>query len=318
MAVANLRSKYKLVLTGTPVENSLTDLWAQMNFINQGLLGNPTSFRKEFVQIIERDPECDRALKLRALVEPFILRRTKEQVAADLPPKTEQVRICEMSAEQHSLYESEKSVVRNEILTNISGGEVNNSALVLKSLTRLRQIACHPQLVGLSEPSAKFDEVVRVLETILSENHKVLIFSSFVEYLNIFEEYLKNEGIGYSKLTGATHNREDVIHRFQTDSNVQVFLISLKAGGVGLNLTAADYVFVLDPWWNPSAENQAIDRAHRIGQTKNVFVYKFVTAGTLEEKIIALQNRKSRLAGIFASSNPLGGLTVDELMQLFD
>ena len=157
-----------------------------------------------------------------------------------------------------------------------------------------------------------------MLETILSENHKVLVFSSFVEYLNIFEEHLKNAGIGYSKLTGATRNREEVIDRFQTDSKVQVFLISLKAGGVGLNLTAADYVFILDPWWNPSAENQAIDRAHRIGQTKNVFVYKFVTAGTLEEKIITLQNRKSRLAGLFASSNPLGNLTVDDLMQLFE
>ncbi len=318
-AVTSLKSKYKLILTGTPVENSLTDLWAQMNFINQGLLGNQSYFRKEFAQIIEHDPENSRAAKLKALVEPFILRRTKDQVADDLPPKTEQIRVCEMSTEQQSLYESEKSAVRNEILSGISSGSpAQNSALVLRSLTRLRQIACHPRLAGFDEPSAKFDEVTRVLETILSENHKVLIFSSFVEYLNIFEEHLKNAGIGYSMLTGATRNREEVIDRFQTDGNVSVFLISLKAGGVGLNLTAADYVFVLDPWWNPSAENQAIDRAHRIGQTKNVFVYKFVTAGTLEEKIINLQNRKSRLAGLFASSNPLGSLTVDDLMQLFE
>ena len=319
-AVTSLNSKYKLILTGTPVENSLTDLWAQMNFINQGLLGNQSYFRKEFAQIIEHDPENKRASKLKALVEPFILRRTKDQVADDLPPKTEQIRICDMGSEQMSLYESEKSVVRNEILAGISSGSpvTKNSALVLKSLTRLRQIACHPKLVGFNEPSAKFEEVTRVLETILSEGHKVLVFSSFVEYLNIFEDYLQDLGIGYSKLTGATKNREEVIGLFQTDSSVQVFLISLKAGGVGLNLTAADYVFILDPWWNPSSENQAIDRAHRIGQTKNVFVYKFVTAGTLEEKIVELQNRKSRLAGIFASSNPLGGLTVDDLMQLFE
>ena len=318
-AVASLKAKYKLVLTGTPIENSLTDLWAQMNFINPGLLGSQTAFRKEFAQIIERDPENSRVIKLKAMVEPFILRRTKEQVASDLPPKTEQIRICDMSPEQQTLYESEKSIVRSKLLLSLTDSNLNhNSALVLQSLTRLRQIACHPRLVGFDEPSAKFDEVVRVLETILSENHKVLVFSSFVEYLNIFEEHLRNAEIGYSKLTGATHNREEVIETFQTDSQVPVFLISLKAGGVGLNLTAADYVFVLDPWWNPSAENQAIDRAHRIGQTKNVFVYKFVTAGTLEEKIITLQNRKSRLAGLFASSNPLGNLTVDDLMQLFE
>ena len=318
-AVISLKAKYKLVLTGTPIENSLTDLWAQMNFINPGLLGSQTTFRKEFAQIIERDPDNSRVIKLKAMVEPFILRRTKEQVASDLPPKTEQIRICDMSPEQQTLYESEKSIVRNKLLLSLTDSSLNhNSALVLQSLTRLRQIACHPRLAGFDEPSAKFDEVVRVLETILSENHKVLVFSSFVEYLNIFEEHLKNAGIGYSMLTGATRNREEVIDRFQTNSQVQVFLISLKAGGVGLNLTAADYVFVLDPWWNPSAENQAIDRAHRIGQTKNVFVYKFVTAGTLEEKIITLQNRKSRLAGLFASSNPLGNLTVDDLMQLFE
>ena len=318
-AVVSLKAKYKLVLTGTPIENSLTDLWAQMNFINPGLLGSQTVFRKEFAQIIERDPENSRVIKLKAMVEPFILRRTKEQVASDLPPKTEQIRICDMSPEQQTLYESEKSIVRSKLLLSLTDSNLNhNSALVLQSLTRLRQIACHPRLVGFDEPSAKFDEVVRVLETILSENHKVLVFSSFVEYLNIFEEHLKNAGIGYSKLTGATHNREEVIETFQTNSQVPVFLISLKAGGVGLNLTAADYVFILDPWWNPSAENQAIDRAHRIGQTKNVFVYKFVTAGTLEEKIITLQNRKSRLAGLFASSNPLGNLTVDDLMQLFE
>ena len=318
-AVVSLKAKYKLVLTGTPIENSLTDLWAQMNFINPGLLGSQTAFRKEFAQIIERDPENSRVIKLKAMVEPFILRRTKEQVASDLPPKTEQIRICDMSPEQQTLYESEKSIVRSKLLLSLTDSNLNhNSALVLQSLTRLRQIACHPRLVGFDEPSAKFDEVVRVLETILSENHKVLVFSSFVEYLNIFEEHLKYAGIGYSKLTGATHNREEVIETFQTNSQVPVFLISLKAGGVGLNLTAADYVFILDPWWNPSAENQAIDRAHRIGQTKNVFVYKFVTAGTLEEKIITLQNRKSRLAGLFASSNPLGNLTVDDLMQLFE
>ena len=318
-AVTNLKSRYKLVLTGTPVENSLTDLWSQMNFVNPGLLGSFQRFKTEYVTRIENDPECQRAAQLRALVEPFILRRTKGEVASDLPPKTEQIRPCTMDSEQQSLYEREKSAMRNALITKInSEGVSKTSTLVLQSLMKLRQIACHPHLAGFSEPSAKFDEVTRVLETVLSENHKVLMFSSFVKYLNIYEEYLRAKGIPYAILTGETADREAVIRRFQTDERVQVFLISLKAGGVGINLTSADYVFILDPWWNPSAENQAVDRAHRIGQTKNVFVYKFVTAGTLEEKIIALQNKKSHLAGIFANSNPFKDITVEEMMELFE
>lgn len=318
-AVTELKARHKLVLTGTPVENSLTDLWSQMNFVNPGLLGSFNRFRTEYVSVIERDPESPRAQQLRALVEPFILRRTKGEVASDLPPKTEQIRACTMDKEQQSLYESEKSAMRTMLLEKMSSdGAAKSSALVLQSLMRLRQIACHPRLVGNGEPSAKFDEVTRVLETILSENHKVLMFSSFVSYLNLYEEYLRAQNIPYVILTGETTNRDEVIRRFQTDERVRVFLISLKAGGVGINLTSADYVFILDPWWNPSVENQAIDRAHRIGQTKSVFVYKFVTAGTLEEKIIALQNRKSNLAGIFANSNPFKDITIEELMQLFD
>ncbi len=318
-AVASLKARHRLVLTGTPVENSLTDLWSQMNFINPGLLGSFQRFKTEYVTRVENDPECQRAAQLRALVEPFILRRTKSEVASDLPPKTEQIRPCTMDNEQQSLYEREKSAMRNALITKInSDGVAKTSTLVLQSLMRLRQIACHPQLAGFSEPSAKFDEVTRVLETVLSENHKVLMFSSFVKYLNIYEEYLCEKKIPYVMLTGETADREAVIRRFQTDERVRVFLISLKAGGVGINLTSADYVFILDPWWNPSAENQAVDRAHRIGQTKNVFVYKFVTAGTLEEKIIALQNKKSHLAGIFANSNPFKDITVEEMMELFE
>ena len=319
VAVTELKAKHKLVLTGTPVENSLTDLWSQMNFVNPGLLGSFGRFRAEYVSVIERDADSPRAAQLRALVEPFILRRTKSEVASDLPPKTEQIRACTMDKEQQTLYEQEKSAMRTMLLEKMSSdGVQKNSTLVLQSLMRLRQIACHPRLVGNNEPSAKFDEVTRVLETILAENHKVLMFSSFVSYLKLYEEYLRSQNIPYVVLTGETNNREEVIRRFQTDERVKVFLISLKAGGVGINLTSADYVFILDPWWNPSVENQAVDRAHRIGQTKNVFVYKFVTAGTLEEKIIALQNRKSNLAGIFASSNPLKNITIDELLQLFD
>lgn len=317
-AVTSLKSKYRLVLTGTPIENSLTDLWAQMNFINAGLLGSLQNFKTEYVSRIERDTQCSRSRQLQALIEPFILRRTKVQVASDLPPKTEQIRVCEMEKEQSALYESEKSAIRNVLLERIAqDGMAKSSALVLQSLMKLRQIACHPRLAGFGEPSAKFDEVTRLLETVLSEKHKVLIFSSFVKYLNIYEEYLKEQGIKYVMLTGETQNRDAVISEFQNDEQTRVFLISLKAGGVGINLTSADYVFILDPWWNPSVENQAIDRAHRIGQDKNVFVYKFVTSGTLEEKITQLQNRKSDLASIFVNSNPLKDMTVDKLMELF-
>lgn len=318
-SVTSLNSKYKLVLTGTPIENSLTDLWAQMNFVNPGLLGSLQSFKLEYVNVIERDPQCQRSRQLQALIEPFVLRRTKAQVASDLPPKTEQIRVCSMEKEQQSLYESEKSAMRNALLEKIShDGMAKSSTLVLQSLMKLRQIACHPRLAGFCEPSAKFDEVTRVLETVLSEKHKVLIFSSFVSYLGIYEDYLKEHGIRYALLTGDTRNREGVVQQFQTDDSVQVFLISIKAGGVGINLTAADYVFILDPWWNPSVESQAIDRAHRIGQDKNVFVYKFITADTLEEKIVKLQSQKSDLASIFVNSNPLKDMTADKLMELFD
>ena len=318
-SVISLHAKYKIALTGTPIENSLTDLWAQMNFINPGLLGSLQRFKTEYVSRIERDPNCEHAQQLQAMIEPFILRRTKQQVANDLPPKTEQIRICTMEKEQASLYETEKSVMRKTLIKKINDEGINkNTTLVLQSLMKLRQIACHPQMAGFSEPSAKFDEVTRILETIVAEKHKILIFSSFVSYLNIYKEHLTQNGTKHLMLTGETQNRDAIIKQFQEDDTIPVFLISLKAGGVGINLTAADYVFILDPWWNPSAENQAIDRAHRIGQTKNVFVYKFVTANTLEEKIIMLQNKKSDIANIFTSSNPLKDMTTEKLLELFD
>ncbi|MBO7593467.1 MAG: hypothetical protein J6T12_00705 [Salinivirgaceae bacterium] len=318
-SIMQLHSQYKLILTGTPVENSLTDLWAQMNFVNPGLLGSLQYFKSQYVAYIERNPHGNRAAQLQAMIEPFILRRTKNEVASDLPPKTEQIRICTMEREQQQLYEAKKSEMRNELLQHIGGQrDLQTSALVLKSLMRLRQIACHPKLAGFDEPSAKFDEVTRVLETIISEDHKVLVFSSFVKYLELYEQYLTERQIGFTMLTGDTQNREDVIRKFQTDNDIKVFLISLKAGGVGINLTSADYVFILDPWWNPAVENQAIDRAYRIGQERNVFVYKFITADTLEEKIINLQNHKSDLAGIVTNDNPLKNLSPERIMELFD
>jgi len=318
-SVIKLKSKHRLLLTGTPIENGLTDLWSQMNFVNPGLLGSLQYFKDEYVSRIERDSHGASAKQLQKMIEPFILRRTKKQVAKELPPKTEQIRVCEMEAEQQILYETKKSEVRNELLAGIGNQQkITVSAMVLKSLTLLRQIACHPKLAGYDQSSAKFDEVIRVLETIIAEDHKVLVFSSFVKYLNVYAQYFEEHNIGYEILTGETKNRDEVIRNFQMNNKIKVFLISLKAGGVGLNLTAADYVFILDPWWNPAAENQAIDRAYRIGQDRNVFVYKFVTAGTLEEKIINLQNRKSDLANIIADNNSLKALTDEQVMELFE
>jgi SNF2 family DNA or RNA helicase len=319
-SVIQLQSTYKLVLTGTPIENSLTDLWSQMNFVNKGLLGSYNFFKKEFVSPIEKYQSKSKSEKLKALIHPFILRRTKDQVAKDLPSRTEQISYCDMSELQRKIYEEEKSAVRNNILENMEKfGAAKSSFLVLQALTRLRQLANHPQLIDKEEESGKFEEVTRMLMNIVSENHKVLIFSSFVQHLNLYAKFLDEKHMKYSLLTGKTQNRQQVIEDFQNDTENQVFLISLKAGGVGLNLTAADYVFLLDPWWNPAAENQAINRAHRIGQDKKVFVYRFISSDSIEEKIVQLQERKSELADLFINTNnPFKALTPDRVQELFE
>lgn len=321
-AICELKSKYKLVLTGTPIENSLSDLWAQMNFINQGLLGELAFFRKHFLHPIEKEANEEKQERLRKLIQPFILRRTKQEVASDLPELNEQIRFCNMTESQKAFYESEKSKVRNEILENITNVGIEKSAImVLQALTKLRQIANHPVMVDGSyqSDSGKYEEVISSLENMIAENHKVLIFSSFVKHLELFRDYFERTNRKYSMLIGETRNREEVIRQFQDDPENQFFLISLKAGGVGLNLTAADYVFLLDPWWNPAAEMQAISRSHRIGQTERVFVYRYISAETVEEKIIRLQERKSELADLFINSNnPFKYITRENIMELFE
>ncbi len=319
-AIIQLQSKYKLVLTGTPIENSITDLWSQMNFVNKGILGNFNFFKKEFVVPIEKYGDEQKSEKLQTLIHPFVLRRTKEQVAKDLPPRTEQVRICEMSEKQRKIYEEEKSAVRNSILDNMERhGAQKSTMLVLQALTRLRQLANHPKLIDFDEESGKFEEVTRMLQNVISEGHKVLIFSTFVKHLELYKDYLEQNNVKYSLLTGKTQKREKVIEEFQNNADNKVFLISLKAGGVGLNLTAADYVFILDPWWNPASENQAINRAHRIGQDKKVFVYRFISSSSIEEKIVSLQNRKSELADMFINTNnPFKALSPDKIKELFE
>ena len=297
-AVRQLRSKHRLILTGTPVENSTMDLWSQMSFINPGLLGTQAFFRKEFLKPIEKHQDEGRTRRLHALIKPFILRRHKAQVAKELPAKTEHLSYCPMTEEQAHAYEETKSFYRNKILRNLDeNGPASTQFLLLQGLTRLRQIANHPRLADdtYAHESGKLREVLRMIRNVVAEGHKVLVFSQFVQHLALVRAALNERQLPYAYLDGNTRDRQGEVARFQETEDLKIFLISLKAGGVGLNLTAADYVFILDPWWNPAVEAQAVDRAHRIGQQRPVFTYKFITQGTVEEKILALQRRKLAL-----------------------
>jgi SNF2 family DNA or RNA helicase len=320
-SVKQLKSRFKLILSGTPVENSVNDLWTQMSFINPGLLGTQHYFINEFVTPIEKKKDEDKAKKLQALIKPFVLRRTKEQVATELPPKTENLFYCQMSEEQASVYEEVKSEYRNELLKSLEDGTFAKTQIqVLQGLTKLRQIANHPYMIDqdYEGDSGKFESVTHTLNTVLDGGHKVLIFSQFVKQLTIYRNHFDEQHIPYVYLDGATQNRGDVVKQFQEDKSTRVFLISIKAGGVGLNLTEADYVFILDPWWNPAVEQQAIDRTHRIGQTKNVFIYKFITKDTVEEKILALQQRKLSMsrALITTEESFIKSLSADDIKEI--
>jgi SNF2 family DNA or RNA helicase len=298
-AVNGLNGKYKLVLTGTPIENSTIDLWSQMNFVNNGLLGNLSFFKTEYQTPIEKKSDVDKLKKLHSIIKPFILRRLKVQVAKDLPEKIINIHYCEMTEEQEKKYEETKSQYRNKILEHIEKfGVAQSQMMLIQGLTQLRQIANHPRMTdaNYSADSGKLQDILNMLQTALAEKHKVLIFSQFVKHLSIIRAELDAKNIRYTYLDGSTTDRQSQVEAFQQNDKVQVFLISLKAGGVGLNLTAADYVFLLDPWWNPAAEQQAIDRSHRIGQKNTVIVYKFITQNTVEEKILALQQNKLQLA----------------------
>ncbi len=321
-AMTMLNSEHRLALTGTPIENSLTDLWSQMNFVNEGLLGNLNFFRREFVVPIEKKNDADCEERLKKLINPFILRRTKDEVARDLPEISDQVIYCSMTDAQRKFYEEEKSTIRRSIFENIDTQGINKSAMiVLQGLTRLRQAANHPALIDedYRDDSGKFSEILRNIENIIAEGHKVLIFSSFVKHLELFRNELSVLNIPHTILTGASTDRESIVRNFQENPLCKVFLISLKAGGVGLNLTAAGYVFILDPWWNPASEEQAVNRAHRIGQEKNVFVFRFISENSIEEKIQRLQEKKSKLAEAFVTSNnPLKNIDRQEIEKLFD
>jgi len=322
-AVIQINALHKLALTGTPIENSLTDLWAQLNIVNEGMLGSYTSFRNAYINPISRNNK-EKEEALQRMIQPFILRRTKDEVAPELPPLSEEIVYCDMSEEQQTCYKEEKNKLRNSLSGNLTGFNSPKAAfLTLQGLTRLRLLANHPKLMDpdYKADSGKFEQIVMRFETLKSENHKVLIFSSFVKHLRLLAEHFDKESWKYAWLSGSTaaENREKEIAKFMQDPDVNCFFISLKAGGVGLNLTAADYVFIIDPWWNPASEMQALSRAHRIGQDKNVMVYRFISSETIEEKIRNLQESKTRLAETFISStNPLKNLSEKELAELID
>ncbi len=317
--VLSLRADCKISLSGTPIENSLSDLWTQMEFINPATLGSFSAFREQFIVPIEKRDDPVAKQRLFSRVRPFFLRRTKEQVAPELPALSEQLFFSEMSAAQEKLYERTKSAVRNEILALFD--DPKTRVLALQALTRLRQIACDPRLIeaDYAGGSGKFDDVLAQWDTVRRAGHKVLFFSSFERHLQLFRREFEAAGQPFAWLTGdtATPDRAREVKRFQEDPSVQAFFMTVKAGGVGLNLTAADYVFLLDPWWNPAAEDQAIARAHRIGQTRPVTALRFLSHGTIEEKIRQLQERKKKLGQeLFATGEEAPALSREDMELL--
>ncbi len=315
--VFRLQADMKIATTGTPIENHLGELWSLFRFINPGLLGSASAFNDKYANPIRRDGKSPRADQLRRLVQPFILRRRKEAVLKELPPKTEINLNVELSSEERALYEAMRRQAVEEITTAAAPAQ---RMIVLKQLTLLRQAACHPRLVRpLSQiPSAKLELVGETIKELLDNGHKALIFSQFVKHLKLVEAWVQAEGIKYCYLDGSTPGgkRQQQVDTFQRDE-ADLFLISLKAGGTGLNLTAADYVLHLDPWWNPAVEDQASDRAHRIGQERPVTVYRFVSAGTIEERILGLHGEKRDLADqILAGADMSSKLSVTDVLDL--
>ncbi|MCL4825069.1 MAG: DEAD/DEAH box helicase, partial [Anaerolineales bacterium] len=317
-----LHADHRLVMTGTPVENNTFELWSQFAFLNPGLLGNMDYFKSAFANPIEAKGDEEAAKTLRKLVYPFILRRTKEQVAPELPPRTERIVYTDMDAAQKKLYAQTREKYRAELLGLIESAGMNDVRFkILEGLLRLRQIAIHPALVDKKYKgnAPKFEVLLETLETLQAEGHKALVFSQFVVTLKLLKRELDERKIKYVYLDGQTPNRQSRVDQFQNDPSFPFFLISLKAGGVGLNLTAADYVIHLDPWWNPAVEMQASDRAHRIGQDKPVFVYKIIARDTVEEKILQLQEKKRALVKslITTEASFFKSLTRDDVKDLF-
>lgn len=321
-AVRLLNAENRIALTGTPIENNTFDLYAQLNFLNPGLLGNMTHFRNTFSNAIDKEKDVDASQVLSKLISPFMLRRTKEQVATELPEKTESIIFCEMEKEQRTVYNTFKNQYRDYLLNKIDeNGAEKSQMYILEGLTKLRQICNSTALIPTEEDFGNYSVKLETLMENIKEktgNHKILVFSQFVKMLQIVKTRLEEEKIPYEYLDGQTTDRQKRVENFQNNKDIRVFLISLKAGGTGLNLTEADYVFIIDPWWNPAVENQAIDRCYRIGQTKNVMAYRMICKDTIEEKIVSLQQKKRNVAtSIISVDDEKKSFNLEEVKDLF-
>lgn len=324
-AMRLLNANNRIVMTGTPIENNTFDLYAQFSFINPGIFGSQQSFKAKFALPIDKNGDVETANLLKKIINPFLLRRTKEQVAKDLPSRVENVIYCNMNTEQRKFYDALKDKIREELQSAIKlKGFANSKLKVIESLLRLRQVCNAPQLVDPGLPSHKRESVkIETLMDIIENDlahHNALVFSQFTSMLDLIRKELDAKKIKYAYLDGSTTDRQAAVNYFEKNDDVQLFLISLKAGNTGLNLVKADYVYLIDPWWNPAVEAQAIDRTHRIGQTQNVFAYRFICKNTIEEKIMNLQNKKKKLASdlIMVEENIFKSLDMNEIMDLFN
>ncbi len=324
-SIKQLDAKHKLALSGTPIENKLEELWSVFDFLMPGFLLTMSEFNYRYVTpIVDREDKSVEK-RLKSQIFPFILRRMKRDVAKDLPDKVENIAYCEMTPEQKDFYLDVLDSTKEELFKSIEEKGIEKSRMsIFSALLRLRQICCHPKLYDKEDfkggiQSGKFEALKGMLEQIISEDHRILLFSQFVNMLDIIKEWLIKEGIKFEYLTGSTKNRQEVVERFNSDPTIPIFLVSLKAGGTGLNLTGADYVIHYDPWWNPAVEDQATDRAYRIGQTKKVFVYRLITKGSVEEKIQKLKQRKRNLVdSVISIDRNIGKtLTYADLEDIF-
>ncbi|HWR03848.1 MAG TPA: DEAD/DEAH box helicase, partial [Humidesulfovibrio sp.] len=325
-SVRRLDADMRLCLSGTPIENNLFELWSLFEFLMPGFLGSQHAFQRGIVKPI-KDADEETLNYLRSRVKPFILRRTKNEVAKDLPPKIETTHYCELADEQRDLYGALAAKLKEQVLRDVDEkGLAKSQMSILDALLKLRQICCHPRLLKLdipgintNLPSGKFDAFKDLVTDIVDGGHKVLVFSQFVQMLHIIRSWLQIREVPFAYLDGSSKDRFEQVDKFNDTPEIPIFLISLKAGGTGLNLTSADYVIHYDPWWNPAVENQATDRTHRIGQKRQVFAYKMICQNTVEEKILKLQEMKKDVAeAIIPGQSAFKSLTRDDLEMLFE
>jgi non-specific serine/threonine protein kinase len=324
-SLTELKSCYRIAMTGTPIENGVEDIYAQMSMVNPGFFGTYGNFNNTYKGIKDENTAQATTLGLQKMIQPFILRRTKKQVALDLPEKTETILYMDMLPEQRKIYDKVRKIFKGEIENNLNSADSTKSKFwAIEALQKLRQLCNSPILMkdgGFGHESIKLDFIDEIMDEV-APNHKILLFSAYTSMLKLVAQRIENKGIAYAYLDGKMNQdqRQNAVERFQNEDECRVFLISLKAGGTGLNLTSADYVYILDPWWNPAAEAQAIDRCYRIGQEKHVMAYKIVCRDSVEEHILALQESKKRISEglILDEANLMKSISKDELLKLFE